>query len=220
MRRTFIAIVLGLAVVASVGVATAGPKNADVQCAPTSFDVATPNVYTVKATACQPSGTPRAAVILVHGSTYDRSYWNPEGLDSRRYSTLKTLAGLGLLVVAVDRLGSGASDRPPDEEMTADVSAKALADVVRQLRSDQNWRTTSSKVFMVGHSSGSTLTIRTATSYPGILDGLVITGLHHTPGIGFFLSAFGLMKYTRSLGLSLRPLVPSSFSKFCCATRT
>lgn len=123
-----------------------------------------------------------AAVVLVHGSTYDRRYWDPPGLPADRYSMLRLLAGRGLLVVAVDRLGSGGSDRPPDAEVTADVSVEALHGVVRQLRRDPRYRTRASRLFVVGHSSGATLAIREAATYDDV-DGLVTMGILHTQAV-------------------------------------
>jgi pimeloyl-ACP methyl ester carboxylesterase len=157
--------------------APATPAVAGVDCEPVAFQVQTPTRHTLRGTLCRPdSSQPQATVLLVHGSTYSSTYWNP-GVDPDRYSALRLLAAHGYLTVAIDRLGSGHSDRPPSGQVTADASAAALRDVTRQLR--RTYRTVSGKLLAVGHSSGSSLLIRTAAKHGGI-DGLVATGFLHT----------------------------------------
>ena len=170
------AVVLGLAMPA-----VPAPRKTATRCEPAAFDEPT---FTIRSTVCRPThGAPRATVVLVHGSTYDRHYWDPRDLDPERYSALRLLAARGYQVVAIDRLGSGASTRLSDEAQTADASASAIHAVIQQLRRTQTWQTSSGKVFVVGHSSGSSLAIRECATYHDC-DGLVITGLLHTPGIG------------------------------------
>lgn len=181
MRRVRPLILAALALTATLA-ALPPPAAATsrIGCQPVSF---TTHVSTVpaslKGTMCTPRH-PKATVLLVHGSTYDETYWHP---GPTRYDALGQLARAGLRAVAVSRLGSGASTRLSDETMTADVSADALHAVVRQLRRDPRYRTGSSRLFVVGHSSGSTLAIREAAAYDDV-DGLVLTGLFHTPGVG------------------------------------
>ena len=148
-------------------------------CRQKAFSVQAPAEYTLRGTLCRPAaGLPQAAVVLVHGSASNRSYWDP-GIDPGRYSVPRILAARGYLVVNTDRLGFGASSRPPAAEVTADASADALHRVVQQLRSDPAMRTASGKLFTVGHSSGSSLIIREAARYRDV-DGLVVTGMFHT----------------------------------------
>lgn len=181
MRRIIIAALLvALALTGQPATASPSPTEA-ARCQEIAFPQA---IGTLRGTLCRPkTGRPRATVLLVHGSTYDRRYWDPPALDPRRYSALRLLAARGYQAVAVDRLGSGASSRLSDEAQTADASADALHLVIAQLRRAPRWDTTSGKLFTVGHSSGSTLAIREAAAYDDV-DGLVVTGLLHTPGIG------------------------------------
>lgn len=178
MKRSIVALVLAIA--AATGLALPAASTDNTSCRDVSFAQAT---YTIRGTLCAPSGRKLATVLLVHGSTYDRHYWNQTGLDPNRYSALKLLAKAGYQTVAIDRLGSGASSRLSDEAQTADASADAIHAVIRQLRRSTEFRTVSSKLFVIGHSSGSTLAIREAAAYDDV-DGLVLTGLFHTPGIG------------------------------------
>jgi pimeloyl-ACP methyl ester carboxylesterase len=142
--------------------------------------------HTLRGTLCRPLGarTPRATLVLVHGSTYSRVYWDFP-VDPGRYSATRLLARAGYLTLAIDRLGSGESDRPPSDQVTADASASALHQVISRFRSGSGTRTRSGKVLVVGHSSGSTLAIREAAQFADV-DGLVITGFMHSFGSADF----------------------------------
>ena len=82
--------------------------------------------------------------------------------------------------MAIDRLGSGSSSRPPTDGVLADAGSEALQGVVKEL---SKAITTSGKVFAAGHSAGSSLIIRAAAAY-GDLDGIVVTGFLHATGSG------------------------------------
>jgi pimeloyl-ACP methyl ester carboxylesterase len=184
MRRLRVVVLAVVSAVVLTGAGSLPASSADadgrgVACRAEPFAVQTPAPQTLAGTVCRPSsGRPRAAVLLVHGSTYDSRYWDPPGLDPARYSTLRQLAAAGFQAVAVDRPGSGQSPRPP--EVTADASVAALHGVVQRLRHDPAMRTSSGKVFTVGHSSGSSLAILEAAKYDDV-DGLVVTGFTHEP---------------------------------------
>jgi pimeloyl-ACP methyl ester carboxylesterase len=184
-----------VALVCALGVALAlgGPGSTPVSSAAGSTascrEVAYPvrvlgGQHTLRATLCRPLGgpRPRAALVLVHGSTYSRVYWDFP-VKSARYSATRILARAGYLTLTIDRLGSGESDRPPSDQVTADVSADALHQVISQLRSDAGTRTRSGKVFVVGHSSGATLSIREAAQFDDV-DGIVVTAFMHSSGPG------------------------------------
>jgi pimeloyl-ACP methyl ester carboxylesterase len=175
MRRTLLTLVILAIVGGSIAAASARPV---VQCNLAAWRVAIPTVYTIRGTVCHPTGKAVATVIWVPGSTYDRDYWDvPRALGLP--SVVRQAAEAGFVSIAVDRLGSGQSSRPPNAVMTADANAAALAQVVDVAQP----MAASGKVFMVGHSSGSTLMIRTAVRQPKI-SGIGVTGLLHTPGIG------------------------------------
>lgn len=141
------------------------------------------SAQTLHALLCTPaSEVPQSAVVLVHGSTYDRAYWDFP-VEPSTYSASRILAGHGHLTLTIDRLGSGASSRPPSKRVTPGVSADALHQVVAQLKRDTTMETRSGKVFLVGHSSGSALSIREAAQYKDV-DGVVVTGFIHHAGPG------------------------------------
>jgi pimeloyl-ACP methyl ester carboxylesterase len=125
---------------------------------------------------------PRAVVVLYHGHTLNREYWNFPG-NGGRYSTLRALAQRGYIAIALDRLGSGESDRPPMTWMDADVRADAMHQVIDKIRANPHLKTRSGKLVVVGHSSGSVLAMRLAASHRGV-DGLVTTGFLHSAGPG------------------------------------
>jgi pimeloyl-ACP methyl ester carboxylesterase len=182
LRRASVLLVVALAAGGLLGAAEGVPAGTDdglkVACRQVTFP-AGGSGWTLAATACRPDGqVPQAAVVLVHGSTNNGTYWDPPGAEVARHSVPRILARRGYLVVNVDRLGFGRSTRPP--QVTADDSIAALHTVIAQLRSEPRWRTASGKVALVGHSSGSSLIIRTAATHPGDVDALVVTGMFHT----------------------------------------
>jgi pimeloyl-ACP methyl ester carboxylesterase len=184
LRALLVALVLtlGLATPGSTPVASAAGASATCEQAHFSVHVLG-GPHTLRGTLCRPSrGRPRAALVLVHGTTYSRVYWDFP-VDPSRYSAVRLLAGAGNLTLAIDKLGSGQSDRPPADRLTADVSSDALHQVISRLRSDSAMRTTSGKVFLVGHSSGSALSIREAAQFDDV-DGVVATGFMHSFGSG------------------------------------
>lgn len=182
MRHAVVSIVVFAAVIAGLWTRPASSSGAGADCRPLALSVQVPAQHTLRGTVCGPAGPrrPRAALVLVHGSTYDRTYWDFP-IDRSRYSALRLLAARGYLTLAIDRLGSGTSDRPPVEQVTADADAGALHHVVRRLREDTAMRTRSGKVFLIGHSSGSTVAIREAAQFDDV-DGVVSTGFLHNLG--------------------------------------
>lgn len=178
---------LGFAVALAVSPSTPASSGAarTVSCRQVAYSVQVlGGKHTLRGTLCrEPGGTPpRAVLVLVHGSTYSRVYWDFP-VNPARYSAPRILARVGYLTLAIDRLGSGESDRPPSDQVTADVSADALHQVISQLRRGPGTRTRSGKVFVAGHSSGATLSIREAAQFDDV-DGVVVTGFMHSFGSG------------------------------------
>lgn len=135
--------------------------------------------YTMRGTLCRPpkGKRARAAALLVHGDTYSRVYWDfPD--EPSRYSAARILAADGYMTLAIDRLGSGASDLPPNDQFTPDVGADAIHQVVSQLRRLAAKETSTGRVFAAGHSGGSTVVLRESVEF-GDVDGLILTGFMH-----------------------------------------
>lgn len=122
-----------------------------------------------------PEGEAPAAVqVLVPGFTYDHRYWTVPG--SYNYVTAMVLAGYAVL--ALDRIGTGRSTRPPAAEVTADSNGHVLHQVVQALRAGR-FGPSFETVIAVGHSYGSGVVLVEDGAHHDV-DGLVLTGMLHT----------------------------------------
>lgn len=132
---------------------------------------------TVSALLCEPPGGVHPVDVLVHGATYDSSYWDwPQ--DSTLYSYAKKTIAAGRAVFAFDRLGTGASSRPPSVALSVGVDAYVLHQLLNWLQSQDYEEMT-----VIGHSLGSMIAIAEAAAYHDA-DRLVVTGIVHPPGLG------------------------------------
>src|ERR1700689_5213927 len=105
--------------------------------------------YVVRGTLTRPPVSPRPALLLLlHGGVYHRSYWDP-AYRPEIYSFVRWATRAGYVTLALDRIGSGASDRPPANEVTFPANAYVVHQVASQLRGQ--WPT----IVLVGHSMGS-----------------------------------------------------------------
>lgn len=149
--------------------------------------------YKVHVRVCVPTGRryPRAVQVLVHGITYDSSYWNlpdPRRTGGEKYSWEAAATKAGYATVAVDRIGSGASSRPPSLRVDMGANVRAIEDVVRALRSGHiavpRLRSKGVKphafrrIVLVGHSGGSVVSSVVASRYRSV-DALIMTGASH-----------------------------------------
>ena len=78
-------------------------------------------------------------LFCLPGGTYTKAYWHLEVPGRPGYSFGEHLAGRGMLVVAIDHLGTGDSSRHPraaelTPEVVAAANAAAVAEVVRRAR--------------------------------------------------------------------------------------
>jgi pimeloyl-ACP methyl ester carboxylesterase len=123
-----------------------------------------------------PDGPQPATVqLLVPGLTYDHRYWTIPG--EHNYAAHMVRAGYA--VFALDRIGTGRSDRPAADQVTAQSNAEALHDVVQALRSGVGGAAPFERVVVVGHSFGSGVALVEAATYHDV-DGLVVSGMLHT----------------------------------------
>lgn len=105
---------------------------------------------TIAGTLCRPSGrTPRVVQLLVHGSTYDRRYWDWPG-HGGTYSYARAMQRAGYATLAIDRLGSGTSTHPDAGLVTYANNVRAVDQVVDWLAR----RLPRARVVLVGHSYG------------------------------------------------------------------
>lgn len=136
---------------------------------------------TLRGTLCRPGGRAPAAVqLLLAGATFDQTYWlTPADARSRPYVTYMTDAGYAVL--ALDRPGSGLSDRPPAQDVTLSTEVDAIHEVVGLLRAGKVDGHAYRRVIGVGHSFGSSVLVTDAARHGG-LDAVVASGFVHSVG--------------------------------------
>ncbi|MEU6425749.1 alpha/beta hydrolase [Microbispora sp. NPDC046973] len=136
---------------------------------------------TLRGTLCLPSGqAPAALQLLLAGATFDQAYWlTPADAHTRPYVRYMTDAGYAVL--ALDRPGSGLSDRPPAQDVTLSTEVEAIHEVVGLLRAGKVDGHAYGRVIGVGHSFGSSVLVTDAARH-GDLDAVVASGFVHSVG--------------------------------------
>lgn len=123
--------------------------------------------WVVEGELCVPKHGSDTVEVLVHGATYSRSYW-----DRHVEHALKR----GHATFAYDRLGSGASGKPPGEIVNVEMGAFVNGQLVDMLQDGS--LAAFDKVALVGHSFGSLITITSAATDQNV-DVVVLTGFAH-----------------------------------------
>ncbi len=144
-------------------------------CQPISFSVPQ---GTMAATLCLPATNPTGTVmVLMAGSNYNHTYWDfPYQPDTYNFRQAMNAGGYATLVV--DRLGDGASSRPPSATLTATGTTAALHGIVQALRQGVSGNQPFRKVVIAGHSLSSGIDVLEATTYHDV-DGVLLTGYSH-----------------------------------------
>jgi pimeloyl-ACP methyl ester carboxylesterase len=119
--------------------------------------------------------------LLLSGATYGHVYWDFP-LNSPLYSYVQALTAAGNATFNIDRIGIGASDHPPADQVTIQAGAWVAHQIVQALRDGRIG--TFSKVILVGHSLGSGIALSEQATY-GDANGLILTGFLHAFGPGF-----------------------------------
>lgn len=142
---------------------------------PVRLSAAASVTYRIAGWLCA-DGSPQGHTVevLIPGLTYGASYWNFP-VDPARYSYMRAATAAGYATLAIDRLGTGASDHPPAAQLTAMSEAFALHDVVGQLRAGKVGDVSFGKIVLVGHSYGSDIALREAAAYADV-SGVISTG--------------------------------------------
>jgi pimeloyl-ACP methyl ester carboxylesterase len=145
-----------------------------------------PTHQQLAARLCEPSGASTTAgtlLVLVHGITYDRNYWDipdPTG-HTDRYSFVAAALKAKFSTLSVDRIGAGSSSHPLSALVTIDSNAYTVHQLIQAVRSG-GIRRTGGRLFdtvvLVGHSYGSWTTWFEATRYDDV-DAVVLTGATH-----------------------------------------
>ena len=139
---------------------------------------------------CSPPGA-KTLAVLIPGGTYNSSYWDigylpqDRALQSRSFQMAMYNAGIATL--AVDRLGTGHSSKPPSVLLTASSQAATVHQVIGKMRSQYD------KVIVGGHSIGSAMALIEAGTYRDV-DGVFTTGFTH--GMNYTVVAPTLAKMT------------------------
>lgn len=127
---------------------------------------------------CKPMfGKPTTVQLLVHGATYNHSYWDFPGFNGK-YSYVRTANAAGYATLAIDRLGTGKSTRPNSQAVTYDAQIGSLHQVVQALRNGTVAGQAFKKVEMIAHSFGSAYAIGEAATYQDV-DAIILTGNGH-----------------------------------------
>ena len=134
-----------------------------------------------------PTATPEcrdSVLLLLHGVSQGAYAWDMS-VDSHRYSVARPLAAAGYPVVAIDRLGYGASTHPRGGTLTIDRQADVTRQIVEALRMG-TYRAAPSPAYdhvgIVGHSIGTEIA-ELCIGQSGGVDVLVATGYTHTTSI-------------------------------------
>jgi pimeloyl-ACP methyl ester carboxylesterase len=154
---------------------TADPTSVPVTI-PVALSDGGPVEHEVHAELFRPAGPlPRTVQLLVPGFTYDHRYWTVPG----PYHYAAAMVRAGWAVLALDRIGTGASSRPPAREVTADSNTAVLHQVVQALRTGAAGLPAFERVVTVGHSYGSGIVLMEAARHHDVA-GAVVTGMLHT----------------------------------------
>lgn len=134
---------------------------------------------TVSGTECVPADPTGAFQLLINGATYNRHYWDGEGVAAFSYQAVANAAGTTTL--AIDPIGAGQSTHPLAGLITGMEQANVFHQVIGDIRFGRVDGTRYTDVIAVGHSVGSLTLAIEASLYPHDLTGLVLTGYSHLP---------------------------------------
>jgi pimeloyl-ACP methyl ester carboxylesterase len=131
-----------------------------------------PSDQKIAGTLCKPGGRNAKAVdILVHGATYNRSYWDFSKRYPYSYVRQAMHSKSGRATFNYDRLATGKSSRPASADVTMDADAYVLHQIIQWFKNKKHF----SEINVVGHSFGSMIAVREAAYYNDA-DRLVLTG--------------------------------------------
>jgi pimeloyl-ACP methyl ester carboxylesterase len=189
--RSAVILVL-LNIIVSFNIMVAQPAMATQQCedvsVATSLSPGAPRDYEVFGQYCDADSRHDVLQILVHGGTYDHTYWDFPGHEDE-YSYTVAAERAGYATLAIDKLGVGRSSTPPSHLLTEDAQAHALHTVIEASRNGDFGRAWK-KIVLVGHSLGTVTSYIEIATY-GDVDGLIATGSSHGPGAEGFPAILG-----------------------------
>src|ERR1700726_1843093 len=138
--------------------------------------------YHVAAWLCYQGTAGNLVQLLVHGATYNSSYWNFNcpTCQENAYSYVQNMGAKGLTTFNYDRIGVGQSSHPLPTLVTIQSDAYVLSQLITDLRTGGYGGPSFQKVVLVGHSVGSSISIAEAAD-PSLArpDGVILTGFIH-----------------------------------------
>jgi pimeloyl-ACP methyl ester carboxylesterase len=125
----------------------------------------------------------RPLQVLVHGATYNHTYWDFQTVNGEAYSYARYMAApeRKYAVLAIDQLAAGESTGPENGlGVTLLETATALKQVIDRMRSGDNpLGYAFGRIVLVGHSAGSINAIFVQSKWRSA-DALVVTAARHT----------------------------------------
>jgi pimeloyl-ACP methyl ester carboxylesterase len=186
MLRPKASLVLISTALVALGSAASGAALCRNVSVPVALAAGQPADQQLSARLCEPGTSGAAArtlLVLVHGITYDRNYWDfpdPTG-HTHRYSFVSAALKAKFSTLSIDRIGAGDSSHPLSALVTIDSNAHTVHQLIQAVRSGAIRRAAGGvfdRVVLVGHSYGSWTTWFEATRYDDV-DAVVLTGATH-----------------------------------------
>ena len=141
--------------------------------------------YTIRGTHCKStvkSKNNNRLQFLVHGILSSRHNWSGEDSDGQKpyhgsnYSYVDYVTQRGYDTLAIDRLGSGQSDKPDpvlNVQLPAEIeTTKSVLDKIKQGRLGKTYQ----NIIYVGQSYGSILGHGFAVKYPNVVNAIILNG--------------------------------------------
>ncbi len=182
--RLLMSVVAALAMILGVfGMAQPVAADSELECSEHTLSVTlapgATDTYHVVGTLCSLGPVDgKTLQLLLHGGTYARYYWDfPYQPD--HYSYVRAATKRGYATFNLDRIGNGASDHPAGDLVDFAANAYVVHQVVEALRAGEIASTHFGKIILVGHSMGSFTTVQYAGTYPGEVQGIILTGYLH-----------------------------------------
>lgn len=124
----------------------------------------------------------RPLQVLVHGATYNHTYWDFPAVNEEGYSYARYMAARKYTVLALDLPGAGESDKPSGIDLGLADTGGAVRQIVEAMRSGNNPVSHSfGPIVLVGHSAGSIAATFAQANWQ-VADALVVTGSRHLVG--------------------------------------
>ena len=145
----------------------------------TNGTISVGGTFRIDGTYCRPVSLKAINVLqlLVHGATYDKSYWSGFGV-SAKYDWPLFAAQRGYSTLAIDRLGHGANLQHPDavEWLQMPLHIEIVHEIISSIQqgnSPLGHRFES--IVYIGHSYGSGMGTAIASAHGKDLDALILT---------------------------------------------